>query len=450
MDTDFKVKNSKHSPHKYLLLMLLFVWAVVMAFAMMQYFREQAFKISLLDSSLQQINLAVSEGLRRGENVDNLFKHSREHHPALRLTVMDSLGNVIYDSSADVAHTANHAQRPEFIEAKNKGKAYTVRRLSESMKQEYFYSALRSDSVIVRSALPYNVILNKDLNVTRTVLWFIIAVTLMVSIFAYITFRRMLNTENELQRQRERARFEEQQNVRIKKQLTGSINHELKTPISAISGCLETLIHNPQMEPEVRQDFITQCYNHTERLKKLLNDISIINRIDEATDLMGREKISLSQLINEVVEEWEHDAHLLFMPVKIEYMQDKALEIEGNAMLLRSIFRNLIENAAKYSGGTQIVIRYLHETTIHDERYFHILFYDNGNGVPDKHLTNLFERFYRVDKGRSRKLGGTGLGLSIVKNAVLLHGGNIEVHNRYEGGLEFKIAFRAENKNPQT
>lgn len=447
MDMDFRHRSNKRPQRNYLLFLLLFVWAIVVAFAGMQYFREKSFKIALLDSSLQQVNLIISEGLRTGNSIDDIFSRSRKHYPALRITVMDSLGNVTYDSSADVTQATNHSTRPEVMEAMKNRRGYTVRRLSESMRQDYFYSALRSDSLIIRSALPYNILLDKNLNVARTFLWLIIAVTAMVSIFVYVMFRRIIKTDEELQHERRRVLYEEQQNVRIKKQLTGSINHELKTPVSAISGCLETLIHNPDMEKEMRQDFIQQSYNHSQRLAKLLTDISIINRMDEAPDIIGREGMSLSKLIKVVVEERFYDPQAQPMPIRIENMDNTPLEMEGNAMLLRAVFRNLIDNATYYSGGTEIVIRFLSEEETSHGHFYHILFYDNGSGVSQEHLTHLFERFYRVDKGRSRKLGGTGLGLSIVKNAVLLHGGNIEVRNRAAGGLEFAISFKAESSS---
>ena len=110
--------------------------------------------------------------------------------------------------------------------------------------------------------------------------------------------------------------------------------------------------------------------------------------------------------------------------------------MEGNAFLLASVFRNLIGNALAYSGGSRIELR-----QSVDAAGLTVIVADNGTGVPEEHLPRLFERFYRVDKGRSRQLGGTGLGLSIVKNAVLWHGGTVSVRNRKEGGLEIVIRF---------
>jgi signal transduction histidine kinase len=109
------------------------------------------------------------------------------------------------------------------------------------------------------------------------------------------------------------------------------------------------------------------------------------------------------------------------------------LMVKGNSTLLMSIFKNLTDNAIAYSGGRDIYIRLVDK----DAGFYTLSFSDNGIGIDEEHLEHIFERFYRIDKGRSRKLGGTGLGLSIVKNAVLFHGGDISVKNRKVGGLEF-------------
>ena len=113
------------------------------------------------------------------------------------------------------------------------------------------------------------------------------------------------------------------------------------------------------------------------------------------------------------------------------------MEMEGNPALLGSIFHNLAENASAYSGGTDIFISLAENTP----ECYTIVFADNGTGVGEEHLPHLFERFYRIDKGRSRKMGGTGLGLSIVKHAVMAHGGSVSVRNRAEGGLEFRFSL---------
>jgi len=158
--------------------------------------------------------------------------------------------------------------------------------------------------------------------------------------------------------------------------------------------------------------------------------------MDEASQLISREPVVLNEIIAEVA------ADMQLLPperrMRVNCDLPARMEIEGNPALVASIFRNLADNAAAYSGGRDIFIRLADE----DPGQYTLLFADNGIGVDEQHLPHLFERFYRVDKGRSRKIGGTGLGLSIVKNAVLLHGGTIAVRNREQGGLEFRFTLR--------
>ena len=173
-----------------------------------------------------------------------------------------------------------------------------------------------------------------------------------------------------------------------------------------------------------------------ERLRHLLADVSTITRMDEASQLFQREPVVLNELIEEVVADMELRPEDQRLRVHVDF--PKRVEVFGSASLLSSIFRNLADNAAAYSGGRDLYIRLTDDTA----ESCTILLADNGIGVEEEHLPHLFERFYRVDKGRSRKLGGTGLGLAIVRNAVAFHGGTISVRNREGGGLEFRFTLR--------
>lgn len=158
--------------------------------------------------------------------------------------------------------------------------------------------------------------------------------------------------------------------------------------------------------------------------------------MDEAPSSVMREPLNMTNIIAEVVDDSIPMAANKGMKIVNEVTAP--LSITGNAALLSSVFRNLIDNAIAYSGGNKICIRRVSSDNI-DNNKVTLVVYDNGCGVQPEHLPLLFERFYRVDKGRSRTTGGTGLGLSIVKNAILLHGGSISVENRPNGGLEFTI-----------
>lgn len=180
---------------------------------------------------------------------------------------------------------------------------------------------------------------------------------------------------------------------------------------------------------------LQKCLANTERLQRLLADVALITRMDDGSRTISRERVDLSGVIRETI-----DDHLLAaQSAGISIIDDveRGLTLDGNRHLLEAIFNNLLDNAIAYSHGSWIRIAGRRD----EEGRICISVSDNGTGVPPEHLQRIFERFYRIEKGRSRVAGGTGLGLSIVRNAVVLHGGTISAHNNPEGGLTFDITF---------
>ena len=232
---------------------------------------------------------------------------------------------------------------------------------------------------------------------------------------------------------------QEEEQVRLKRQLTQNIAHELKTPVSSIQGYLETIVDNENLPREKMQVFLERCYAQSNRLSRLLRDISVLTRMDEAANMIEMEKVDISLLVTNMVNEVALELEQRQITV-VNSLRPK-IQLRGNYSLLYSIFRNLMDNAIAYA-GTHICIDI--KCFREDDNFFYFSFSDTGVGVPPEHLNRLFERFYRVDKGRSRKLGGTGLGLAIVKNAVLIHGGTISAKNRQGGGLEFVFTLAKE------
>ena len=204
-------------------------------------------------------------------------------------------------------------------------------------------------------------------------------------------------------------------------------------------GCLETLLSGINISEEKRQELIERCYMHNERLRRLLNDVSLITRMEDGSALINREQVIINEIIDEVAEELEVMPEEERLMLHSEF-HDKVV-VDGNSSLIGSIFRNLTENAIAYSEGKNIYITLLENSV----QMCRIRFEDDGKGVEHRHLPHLFERFYRVDKGRSRQKGGTGLGLAIVKHAVQFHGGTITVTNRPNGGLRFDFTLRKHN-----
>lgn len=232
---------------------------------------------------------------------------------------------------------------------------------------------------------------------------------------------------------------QEMEQARLKKQLTQNIAHELKTPVSSIQGYLETIVNNPGISKGKRDEFLSRSYAQSNRLTQLLRDISTLTRMEEAPNMTDKEPVNISvmlqNMLNEVALQLEEKQ------ITVENLIPDELIVPGNPSMLYSIFRNLTDNAIAYAGtDIQITIKCFRQ----GEKFHYFSFADTGCGVSSEHLGRLFERFYRVDKGRSRKLGGTGLGLAIVKNAVLLHGGSIFAKNNPDGGLEFIFTLAKE------
>ena len=417
--------------HKRLFLQLIaFSWVIVLCFVGFQYLREKEYKSKFLDTQLQQYNRHLLEAVEDGESYQEYIASHEKPFDDLRVTLISHSGDVVYDNTITVDLLDNHSHRPEVIAALNKGTGYHIGRQSTSDGREYFYSATCGKGMIVRTAIPYSNVLRDLLRTDWSFLLVMIVIALAMSVVAYFTTRRLGEDIERVNRYEA-----EQEKTRLKRQLSNNINHELKTPVASIQVCLETLLSGISLSEEKRQELIERCYMHNERLRRLLSDVSLITRMEDGGQLINCEKVVVNQIIQEIAEELDilPDEERLTLHADFE----KEVVIEGNLSLIGSIFRNLTENAIAYSEGKNIYISLLED----NENICRIRFEDDGKGVGQEQLPRLFERFYRVDKGRSRQKGGTGLGLAIVKHAVQFHGGSIVVVNRPDGGLRFDFTL---------
>lgn len=227
---------------------------------------------------------------------------------------------------------------------------------------------------------------------------------------------------------------------RIKRQLTQNVAHEIKTPVASIHGYLETLVANPNLPDEKRRHFLERCLSQSERMTRLMAYMSTVSRLDEGRVTM-EEGVDLERIINDVIEDFK--GKLDSAGISVQLAIPEYLFVRGDQGLLYSIFRNLVENAVMYASGADT----LRISCFRREDSIEFEISDNGSGIPDKHLNHIFERFYRVDKGRTRgegAAGGTGLGLSIVKNAVMAHGGTISASSGPSGaGLIVRFSLPA-------
>lgn len=251
-------------------------------------------------------------------------------------------------------------------------------------------------------------------------------------------YSKMIKPVIEVQKDLERAAEENARAETIRKEFVANVSHELKTPLTSISGFIETLQAGAAENPEIRTKFIDIIAIETSRLKRLIEDLLVLSDIENKKDTTDKEPICIKQAVEETITTLAPIAEQ--KQVRILTLYDKQASIYGSTDRFRQMLINLIENAIKYSneggriwvsakvidGNTQVSVR------------------DEGIGIDEEHLDRLFERFYRVDKSRSKKAGGTGLGLSIVKHIAALFEAELTVESREGEGTTFFITFKSE------
>lgn len=462
----------------YVSIMAIFLLFAI-AFIVFQQVREKQYKIELLNEKLQNYNKQLADAMKYMGKTDEttLDSYVKTHSlPNLRVTIIDNEGHVTFDNlEKNYNRFTSHANRPEIIEAQKKGSGSSVERNSKTLKQEFFYSAtyFNDSKITIRSALPYNNDLAKSLQTDQHFIWFALTTIIILTLVLWRFLSRLganitklklfasradhnesLETEDliafpddELGEIAERIikiykrlQSTRQEQDKLKRQLTQNIAHELKTPVASIQGYLETILDNPHIDEETKKQFLKHSYAQSQRLTSLLQDISTLNRMDDAPEIKENVEVNISQMVEDISKETALQLEKHHMSFIINLPEN--IIVHGNKSLLYSVFRNLTDNAIAYAGyGTTITL-----DAVEKNKEWSFAFYDNGIGVANEHLSRIFERFYRVDKGRSRKLGGTGLGLAIVKNAVMIHGGTIQAKNLPTGGLRFDFNIKKNNE----
>ena len=402
---------------------VLFV-VLMVSVSLFQYGREKEFRREQLNTRLEAYNDIIYHNLEliSGDMFDMDSLLCLMPDTALRVSVIDKAGKVIYDSSADIWVIENHLSREEIVESNQSEFGWSVRR-STTDGVEYYYFAQRFGDVYVRTALPYNVTLVSSLEANMDFMYFFAIALLVVMILLFVISDRLSESVKNNE-------------VRNRRELTQNVAHELKTPVAAILGYMESLISNPDIDRDKQNFFIERTYHQSQRLAALLEDISMLNRLTDSNKLYEKEDIDVVSVVYEVMRDTSEAAAK--RNVKVDIQLPPNIILHGNRSLLYSIFRNLIDNSIAYA-GEGVIVEVMHSHS--DSQYHYFTVRDNGVGVATLHLEHLFERFYRIDKGRSRKLGGTGLGLSIVKNAVLFHNGKIKAKSVPTGGLEFDFSL---------
>ena len=448
-------------------------------FSIYQYQREKDYKIDILHSRLQMYNYEMVQTLGEDSLTNSrLFRDyvERNQMEGLRVSIIDKDGRVVLDSyDANFDSLDNHLQRTEIQHALRDGNGYDIKRLSQSTHETYFYSATRFGNVIVRTAIPYSTELTRSLQADNTYIYFSIILTLLLGIVLYLITHRIsrhigylrefaakAEEGEELDRELEqrlpkdelgdishtiimlywKLRHSEEDKVRIKRQLTQNAAHELKTPAASIHGYLESILDHPNMPEDKKKHFLERCYAQSERMNKLLLDMSALTKLDEmdvSNSKIEYRPVNVLHVIQNAIDDTALDLHDKGIVPQRQVPQH--IEVLGNQSLIYSIFRNLIDNAIAYANGATHLNIICSELEEEGRHFYAFIVADNGPGVEAQHMEHLFERFYRVDKGRSRKLGGTGLGLAIVKNAVAAHGGTTTAQQTPGGGLTISFTL---------
>lgn len=394
--------------------------------------RARRYKTEALQERLDAYADEVSEYiLLRGRiaPMDSLLRVMPDN---LRLTLVDRSGNVVYDNVlSDPASMGNHFDRQEIVDAVEHGSGTFIRTSASTNTPYLYYAADNGGSLIVRVALPYDVKVRSFLKPDNAFLYFVVGLFIVGIAFIYYVGRHFVISQQRLRN------FEvREKNRRLKQELTGNIAHELRTPVTSIRGFLEIVLEN-DLKTMKAQEYLQRAYYQTLALSDLISDMGLLARLDEKRDTFEFVQVDANRLLDKVLT----DTSAALIAKNISFITDvpQGLTLVGNETLLYSIFRNLTDNAIAHAGSdVEISVRVIEVK----DGMARFRFADTGKGIEDeRHLPHLFERFYRINEGRTRDTGGSGLGLSIVRNAVQLHNGTISVRNAESGGLEFDITL---------
>jgi len=378
---------------------------------------EHSYKKAILSSRLEGYADIVSR-------TDDYSRTTSLLPEDIRVSVFKLDGSVIYDSYESSEVMGNHLSRPE-IKSCLDGKDGCSIRQSETAGIEYIYFARRYGDVVVRTALPFEMAQRRFMHPD----WLLMLLTVLLFAMAvFVIWKLSVRADAEAEKESD-MKLQSQ-----KKRITGNLAHELRTPVTSIRGYLETIVDNPQMDTEKKELFTERAYLQSLRLSDLIRDISLITKMEEAPEMLGKEHIGIRKLTDEVFEEFSSAISEKAIVVENDIPED--INIKGNQSLLYALFRNLVENSIRY-GGEGIKI---HLDCNVSEGMAHFTYYDDGKGVSEEHLGKIFERFYRIPEENAHKAEGSGLGLSIVKNAVAFHGGSITAYRISPHGLCFRFS----------
>lgn len=460
------------------------LWVVVIVLGITMYRHGLEARRAVLENQVNGFNTTL---LSMYSNNNNMSEYLDYMEGYFANTPLDDMLVAVYDARTGqyLDGTGYKTKLPDLYDTDDDNvisgaelEAMTVDTVGYKVKDAFYYSVTYSpdSTLMVQTILPYSDAVSRTMTADAFLWIVILALLVAMTIIAYVTTHHMTKNVKLLKDFADRAAADRdflsyqtfpddelgeissqivhiynarsaanaarehehrlalnaiEERARMKRQLTNNISHELKTPVGIIKGYIDTIIETPDMDDDSKRHFITKTQAQVNRLCELLNDLLTMTRLEESNGAISTEPLNYHDLVKTTVEEVEASGLARDMEVKYNIPFD--CMVTGNKALLSAMLLNLVKNASFYSRGTEIMIK----CTGSNERFYTFIFQDNGVGVPDESLGHLFERFYRVDTGRSRRNGGTGLGLPIVKSTVNALGGTITVHNRQTGGLQF-------------
>lgn len=377
-----------------------------------------------------------------------------------RITWIASDGMVLFDNEADTNDMENHLEREEIREALADGYGESVR-YSNTLSDKQLYSAIRlSDGSVLRLSNVQMAVWTLLFGFAQPICFVILIAFVLSLVLASRVSKRILEPINSInpddpmqhideeeyreiapllrriQSQNEQLKQDQKEIEKaalIRQEFTANVSHELKTPLHAISGYAE-LLENEMVKEEDIKPFASKIRGESSRMTKLVEDIIDLTRLDNGGDEMKWEDCDLYRIAENAVDSLEVAATALGVEVTVD---GSDATIRAIPQLIYSIVYNLCDNAIKYNhSGGSVQVR------VQQTSYNIVLsIKDTGIGIPEESRERIFERFYRVDKSRSKEVGGTGLGLSIVKHAVIIHNGKIEVKSKLGEGTEMIVTL---------
>ena len=354
------------------------------------------------------------------EKIDRLCKTTGPLS-ATRITVILPDGKVIGDSDEQVNSMENHADRSEFQDAMVTGLGRSERP-SDTLGKNMMYLAVPIHQeneivAVVRTSVPVSAIDEQLRRIYLKILWAVLIVAVLAAVISLGLSKRIKQLE------------------KVRQDFVANVSHELKTPITSIKGFVETLQEGALDEPEQAGRFLDIIGKHADRLNAIIDDLLALSRLEEDSEhrALSFEMTSLKPVLNEAVDLSRVDAEDKQIQIDLDCKEN--LQARVNPALLEQAVTNLISNAIKYSSEeSRIEIK-----ADHTENEIRIAVRDQGCGIDKKYQERIFERFYVIDKSRSRKLGGTGLGLAIVKHIAQVHDGRITVQSQPNSGSTFTL-----------